>query len=315
MLNPYYYFNLKYCALCFEPLEEGFSGTCPVCGQKTTAINFSERLKKDGTISKKDKNAPKIAAVLLMIACVLEIVYCIVAMGFTSGTLKLDDPAKKMTLEEYAAQYQPAEQKQNISREYEEALKYDNIHDYISSKSPHSQEEIQHYFDIYKRAWFDFGLSQPSGQQTVLQDPQPKNDKNSSNWIIAFGVLGSRSEVGMIVTATYIILSLYGIAVCVVSLRGTDKSIMYLTDLAINYTCLVGMTCNSLSVVLMIIALCKLIKLHTRISGGKLRLFRAQKIHKAKNPLGDTDEWCCEYCGYINNKRDLECKSCGKYRY
>ena len=59
------YFEVKYCALCFEPLDDDFDGTCPVCGQKTTALNINKRLKLDKAVDEKYRNAPKKSAAIL----------------------------------------------------------------------------------------------------------------------------------------------------------------------------------------------------------------------------------------------------------
>ena len=40
---------------------------------------------------------------------------------------------------------------------------------------------------------------------------------------------------------------------------------------------------------------------------------KAKKRLEQKEIL-DRTEWRCKHCGYINEKRDSECKSCGKYR-
>lgn len=40
---------------------------------------------------------------------------------------------------------------------------------------------------------------------------------------------------------------------------------------------------------------------------------KARKRIQQKEIL-DRTEWQCKHCGYINNKRDPQCKSCGKYR-
>lgn len=51
----------------------------------------------------------------------------------------------------------------------------------------------------------------------------------------------------------------------------------------------------------------------TRIRSDKLRKRRIKRIYKKYDTI-DSKEWRCKHCGYINEKRDSECKSCGKYK-
>ncbi len=62
------YLAKKYCALCYEPLDDDFDGTCGSCGQKTTALNVLKRLKFDSSVDKKLRTTPKFAAVLSTLA-------------------------------------------------------------------------------------------------------------------------------------------------------------------------------------------------------------------------------------------------------
>lgn len=41
---------------------------------------------------------------------------------------------------------------------------------------------------------------------------------------------------------------------------------------------------------------------------------RITRIYKNRYDAVDSKVWRCKHCGYINDKRDSECKSCGKYR-
>ncbi len=81
------YFALKYCDQCYEILEGGFDGTCPVCGQKTAALNINKRLKFDGSIEKKDRNALKKAAAIAGAASVIHLGYSLIALLMLTGVI------------------------------------------------------------------------------------------------------------------------------------------------------------------------------------------------------------------------------------
>lgn len=74
------------------------------------------------------------------------------------------------------------------------------------------------------------------------------------------------------------------------------------------------LTFNFFSVALLFFSVYQLSFFNERLGGGRLRYLRLWRIHKAKNPIGNANEWCCKHCGYINRKLDSECKSCGKYK-
>lgn len=302
------YFGLKYCALCFEPLFDDFDGTCPVCGQKTTGINFSERLKRDSTVDEKDKSAPKTAVILIAFGFTLQLLYGIIAICWLSGAIK----TSTKTFAEYVASHEPTEQELKLKREYEEALKFEDVFEYVRSKSPNGQEEIKYYHSIWNNAWTMKTIAERHGEKTPV-DPLPnaKDDTVSENGRTLFDI---RGVIGIIVSAIFILLSLCGLAICALTLGRADNSVMYLIWFAHSMSQLVVITLNFISVFALLSGSLMLIHLHERVGGGKLSYSLLWKIHKAKNPIGNADEWCCKNCGYINSKLDSECKSCGKYK-
>lgn len=307
------YFEVKYCALCFEPLDD-FGGTCPMCEQKTTALNFSERLNRDHTISEKDRSAPRFAAILITIGCVLQILYGTVAIFWTAGIIK--DPYKSSG--NNFLLHEPTEQEQKVQRQMNEALKYDDVLEYVRSKNPQNQEEIQYYHAIWNQAWFNYNITHNNNtnEHTYPQDPllSDKRETEQSGQTEHSTLFQIGGTVGICLSAAFIIMSLGGLALCVMTFMEKDKSVMYLWWFTGGIAQLVLITLNFFSVALFIAGMYTLQNLHEHVCGGKLSRSRAWKIHKAKNPIGDTNKWCCKYCGYINIKRDSECKSCGKYK-
>ena len=50
------------------------------------------------------------------------------------------------------------------------------------------------------------------------------------------------------------------------------------------------------------------------VNSKKYQERRLTRIYKNRYDSVDSNVWRCMHCGYINEKRDSECKSCGKYR-
>lgn len=71
--------DASFCNLCFEPLDNCSDKICPTCGQKTTAISLAERLNADKTLDKRTKNTPRTAVVMITVACVIHLIYCVTA--------------------------------------------------------------------------------------------------------------------------------------------------------------------------------------------------------------------------------------------
>lgn len=302
------YFGLKYCALCFEPLFDDFDGTCPVCGQKTTGINFSERLKRDSTVDEKDKSTPKTAVILIAFGFILQMLYGIIAICWLSGAIK----NTTKTFEEYIASHEPTEQELQLKREYDEALKFEDVFEYVRSKNPDGQEEIKYYHSIWNNAWTMKTIAERYGEKAPV-DPLPnaEDDTDNENGRTLFDVGG---VVGITFSAMFILLSLCGLVICALTIAGTDNSVMYLQWFSNSMSRLVIVTLNFLSAVALLSGSIMLVHLHERVGGGKLSYSLLWKIHKAKNPIGNANEWCCKNCGYVNSKLDIECKSCGKYK-
>ena len=112
----------------------------------------------------------------------------------------------------------------------------------------------------------------------------------------------------------FIALSLCGLGVCAAVFLEKDGSVEALLWCSGEFVKLFVLTFNLFSVALMIFSAYQLLFFNERLGGGRLRYSRLWKIHRAKNPIGSAEEWCCKNCGYINGRLDSECRSCGKYK-
>lgn len=144
------------------------------------------------------------------------------------------------------------------------------------------------------------------------QDPVPITETEIKSGGVT--LLGFGGTVVIIVLSITILTSLIEIWYCVGALLDKDNSMNGLFKWSELFGQTLVITLNFINVGLCFLGAWYLDRINISLGGDKLRVLRHQKIHKAKNPLGDTDEWCCKHCGYINNKRDSECKSCGKYK-
>ena len=296
------YFEVKYCALCFEPLDDDFDGTCPVCGQKTTALNISERLKLDETVDEKYKNAPKKAAAIFGAASVIQLVLIIILLiaGFTSSSAV---QAKNAAVETYS------DTESDTTNYVKKALKFDTYAEFLEDCEPLAYEE-----DFYRFIWtssVDIRVGRANRRETP-QGPLPITETNSRDGGITLADIGSKW--GAAILSLPALTALMMIWYSIRALLDKDGSMNGLLKFGEVFGEASLITLNFLSIGLCFFGLWYLEKVNISLGGEKLRVLRHKKIHKAKNPLGNTDEWCCEYCGYINKKIDLECKSCGKYR-
>lgn len=304
------YLAKKYCALCFEPLDDDFDGTCGACEQKTTALNVLKRLRFDSSVDKKSRTAPKFAAVLSTIAFAVQLVYAVIVLLFSLNVF----PENRTSVEDHTSVPQPdfleslteEEQKEReIYRFYfDKAMKCGGWEEFLEECKP-----LKHDLDYYRRVWKNAGISRSirsinENQSQMPQDPLPA-EKEDTTVLDIF-------ETGF--SITFIVLSLCGLAACAAVFLEKDGSVKALMFCSGEFSKLFLLTLNFFSVALMIFSVYQLSFFNERLGGGRLRYSRLWKIHRAKNPIGSTDEWCCKNCGYINSRLDSECRSCGKYK-
>lgn len=295
-------FDVKYCALCFEPLDDDFDGVCPECGQKTTALNVNERLKLDDTVDEKYRNAPKKAAAIFGAASVIQLVLIIILLiaGFMSSSAV---QAKNAAVETYS------DTESDTTNYVEKALKFDTHAEFLDDCEPLAYEE-----DFYRFIWtssVDIRAGRVNRRETP-QDPLPITETNPRKGGITLADIGSKW--GVAILSPLALTALTTIWFCIRALLDKDGSMNGLMKFGELFGEASIITLNFISIGLCFWGLWYLEKVDLSLGGEKLKVLRYQKIHKAKNPLGNTEEWCCPNCGYINKKIDLECKSCGKYR-
>lgn len=314
--NEINYLAKKYCALCFEPLDDDFDGTCGSCGQKTTALNINERLKFDSSVDKKSRTAPKFAAVLSTIAFAAQLVYAVVVLLFSLNVFPENHTSVEnhISVEDHTSVSQPdlfeslteeeRKEREIYSFYFDKAMKCDEYWEFLEECKPLKYEP-----DYYRRVWNNAGISRSirsieKNQSQIPQDPLPA-EKEDTTILDIFGTGFS---------IMFIVLSLCGLAACAAVFLERNGSVEVLMFCLKQFSQLFLLTFNFFSVALMFVSIHKLFGLNEQLGGDKLTVSRIWKIHRAKNPIGSTDEWCCKNCGYINSRLDSECKSCGKYK-
>ena len=298
--NEINYLEKKYCALCFEPLDDNFDGTCGACGQKTTALDVLKRLKLDGSVDKKSRTAPRFAVLLSALGFVLQLAYIIVLLLLSANVASKNDTSAPSP--DFLVSLTEEEQKKGeiYSRYFEKAMKFDDYQEFLDDCRP-----LEYEPDFYSGVWNNAAISKRihKDQSQLPSDTQTTKKQNNVLPILAISIL-----------ALFIVVSLCGLALCAAVLFGADGSVRALIMWSGECAKIFAVTLNFFSAALLFLSLYQFSSLNEQLGGGRLRVSRLWKIHRAKNPIGNTDEWCCEYCGYINSRLDSECKSCGKYR-
>lgn len=305
------YLSKKYCALCFEPLDDDFDGMCGACGQKTTALNVFKRLKFDSSVDKKSRTTLRFATLLSTLGFSVQLVYAVIMLllslnvfslnGFSLNVKPNNDTSKPPP--DFLESLTEEEQREReIYRFYfDKAMKCDDYWEFLEECKP-----LTHEIDYYHAIWNNAGISRriKKSQSVIPQDPQPAA-KNDTSLPQAF-------ETGF--SIMFIVLSLCGLGACVAVFLERNNSVDALMWCSAEFSKMFVLTFNFFSVALLFFSVYQLSFFNERLGGGRLRYSRLWRIHKAKNPIGNTNEWCCKNCGYINSKLDSECKSCGKYK-
>lgn len=301
------YLVLKYCAVCFEPLDHDYDTVCSSCGQKTTVININKRLKLDKTVDKRYRNAPIKTAAVFGAAAVIQLVYAVVAILVILGLMSKPSQRTASPIMSSTSQSVESDPYAVLSQYINKALKYDTYEEFLKSCLP-----LTHEPEFYTSAWNTAGQIRWSNahKHELPKDPVPeKETENSGKTVLWFG-----GGFGILFFAFIILVALsviwYGIKV----LREKDNSLISLWGMSEFALKTSAVTLNFISLGLYLWGIWYLDRMELVLGSSTMRSMRHQKIYKAQNPLGDTNEWCCEFCGYINEKRDSECRSCGKYR-
>ncbi|MDE7360339.1 MAG: hypothetical protein K2N38_00215 [Oscillospiraceae bacterium] len=291
------YLAKKYCGQCFELLDDDFDGTCGACGQKTAALNINKRLKFDSAIDERDRNVPKKAAMTFGAACLIHLVYSVVLLLMLTGLVAKPEVSSGSSGINSDVTVTTDSDAYYINK----AMDCGSLDEFLSACEP-----LSHDREYYSWIW-TIAQIRSKNVGNEIQDPLPVTEKTSGSSVI--------SRVGSpAVAAAYILGSLIGLWLCVSTFLDKDGSTKMLA-LYSEIICLpVAFTLNFFSVALIFVTLQYLYGLQVRLGGEKMTISRIWKIHKAKKPIGNADEWCCKNCGYINSRLDSECKSCGKYK-
>lgn len=296
----------SFCNLCFEPLENCSGNICPTCGQKTTAISLTERLNADRTLDRRTKNTPHSMAVMITIACVIHLIYCVTAFFVLFRTVYFPAPQQEVS-EDITAVLTPTEEEQRIARLYKKALEYDDPQDFVKEMSPSGQEQIKYYYGIWNNAQMSKAISDRY-ESNVTEIRQENN--NTGNFL---GFIGGTA--GILIAALEGGITIIHLAICIAFFLG-KKGLDILESFSLNHCQTIIYTLNIPCFVMFMYAGTEISRLNERLGGDSLRAGRRARIFRAKQRggLADDKQWCCESCGYINPSRASECISCGKYK-
>lgn len=306
-----YMLDERFCNLCYEPLH-GETQRCPVCGQKTTPITLSERLRADETFAKQ-RNKPFICALVITAACLFHLAWCCIG-GLTLYRKITAPPAPVQQAESVSVpsfHLTEEEQKRNdrIALLMERALDYEDRGEFLRAFcSSRSQEDIEFYCGVWTNAWLAKSLrenadSMPATVQPIARDPDE------------ITVLGFVGYSGVLAAALDALMTLWHIYYCARYWLGAKNGFARLVGFSMEHSKVIPLTLDIPAFAAIIAAVASLEALNRRLGGEKLRRTRSLRVFKAKQAggLADRDIWLCE-CGKVNNKRDSECVSCGRYK-
>lgn len=306
--RPINYLDADFCNLCLEPLDDNnFNGICPSCGQKTTPIPLAERLNADKNLDKRTKNTPRSMAVLITVACVIHLIYCITAFIVLFRAVYL--PKEEQTaVEDISYAYTPTEEDLRIARLYEKALEYDDVQEFVKDMSPSGQEQIKYYYGIWNNAWLSKSIADRAESAAVIYRNNSYDDAGRF-----LGFVGGTA--GILIAALEGGITVIHLAKCIAYFIG-KKGLGALMDFSINHCQTIVFTVNIPCHVMFMYAWSEMSRLNKALGGDALRAGRRARIFRAKQRggLADEKQWCCEGCGYINPMRVSECISCGKYK-
>ena len=167
---------------------------------------------------------------------------------------------------------------------------------------------IKYYRAIWTNAWLSKSLSEnaditPAAVQPVKQDPDE------------ITVLGFVGYSGVFVAALDALMTLWHIYYCARYLLGAKDGFAKLVGFSMEHSKVIPLTLDIPAFAAILAAVASFETLNRRLGGKKLQLTRSLRVFKAKQAggLADRDIWLCE-CGKVNNKRDSECVSCGRYK-
>lgn len=306
-----YMLDERFCNLCYEPLH-GETQRCPVCGQKTTPITLSERLRADETFAKQ-RNKPFICALVITAACLFHLAWCCIG-GLTLYRKITAPPAPVQQAESVSVpsfHLTEEEQKRNdrIALLMERALDYEDRGEFLRAFcSSRSQEDIEFYCGVWTNALLAKSLSEYADSAPATVQPVKQN----SDEITVLGFVGYS---GVLAAALDALMTLGHIYYCARCWLGAKDGFARLVGFSMEHSKVIPLTLDILAFAAILAAVLSLEALNRRLGGEKIQRTISLRVFKAKQAggLADRDIWLCE-CGKINNKRDSECVSCGRYK-
>lgn len=308
--NPVSYLDSYFCNLCLEPLGSENNGICPSCGQKTTPISLAERLNADKTLDKRTKSTPRSMAVIITIACIIHLIYCVTAFAVLLKAVYFPAPEQTVVAETSSYVFPITEEDERISRLYKKALEYDDAQEFVKEMSPHGQEEIKYYYGIWNNVQMSKAIADRAENTPTVTYNNSNDDKNAGNFLGFIGGTG-----GILIALFESAATIIHLEKCIMFFLGR-KGLGYLVNYTLNHCQTVIYTLNIPCHLLFMFASVEISRVNVLLGGDKLRASRRARIFRAKQLGGfaDDKQWCCEGCGYINPSRVSECISCGKYK-
>ena len=122
-------------------------------------------------------------------------------------------------------------------------------------------------------------------------------------------------DYGLGVTVAFTVLSLIIFILGAFNITPKDhRGLLIFLSVASDIGAFMFMTRNFVGGTLLVASLLLFYVPQAVINGKKYQERRLTRIYKNRYDSVDSKVWRCKHCGYINEKRDSECKSCGKYR-
>ena len=308
--KPINYLDAYFCNLCLEPLGNEIIRVCPSCGQKTTPISLTERLDADKTLDKRTKSTPRSMALMITIACIIHLVYCVTAFVVLFQAVYFHAPSQTIPENTSSNVLPLTEEDERIAKLYEKALEYYDAQEFVKAMSPSGQEQIKYYYGIWNNAHISKAMAERA-ENTLTVNYHNNNDNENVGKFLGF--IGGTG--GIVIATIEGVITVIHLLLCIAYFLG-KKGLGVLASFSINHCQTIIFTMNVPCFVMFMFASAQISRINELLGGDKLRASRRSRIFRAKQrgSLSDDKQWCCESCGYINPARISECVSCGKYK-
>lgn len=210
-----YMLDEQFCSLCLEPLH-GELHRCPSCGQKTTPLTISERLKADDAFTRQ-KNAPTICALVIAAACLFHLAWCCIGGLVLYREIIAPAPVQQtqsVSVPTFALDEEQQRKQERISLLMERALDYEDVGEFIAAFcTSHTQEDIAYYTAIWSNAWHAKNLCDNIDTGYI-------SDSDSAPVEREVSVLGFAGRAGVILALLSAVMTLGNLYYCTRCLLG-----------------------------------------------------------------------------------------------